>query len=327
MKTYYEKFLVGTATLVVVLLPVTSGAQFLGEPNLPGVQSNYAAQALPPHYTSGLIPATDNMPPDNQLTNSIATLGRVLFYDPRLSVNDTVSCSSCHQQVFNFSDPNQLSQGVAGLTQRNAPSLANARYYIRGFFFWDERAPSLEAQVLMPIQSAVEMGGMDLITLEVKLQETSFYPNLFQQAFGSPAVTANGVSMALAQFVRSMVSYRSKYDQGVANNFSNFTAQEQQGRDLFNGRAGCSNCHMTDAQIMDAPHNIGLDSFDTDPGAGGGTFKAPRCAMFSFRLPICTMAVSSRSTRSCSTTTTVLVTTQTWTRCSAGQTVDHNDSV
>src|SRR5206468_12444857 len=117
------------------------------------------------------------------------TLGRVLFYDRRLSANNQESCSSCHQQAFAFGDTARLSRGFkGGFTRRHAMGLANARFYQRGRFFWDERAATLEAQVLMPIQDTTEM-GMTLPTLVTKLGSTRYYPALFQSAFGSPQVT------------------------------------------------------------------------------------------------------------------------------------------
>src|SRR6185295_14903648 len=168
----------------------------------------------------------DNTPQNNPVTDAGATLGRVLFYDKRLSTNGTVSCSSCHQPQHGFSDPRKFSVGFnGGLTGRNSMGLNNARYYARGHFFWDERAATLEDQVLQPIQNSVEM-GMTLPALVTRLSAEPFYTNLFANAFGTPVVDTNRISRALAQFVRSMVSTRSKYDAGVPVGFTNFTAQE-----------------------------------------------------------------------------------------------------
>src|SRR5205085_10080709 len=121
---------------------------------------------------------------DNPVTDQGATLGRALFYDTRLSANNTVACGSCHHQGRAFVDPNRLSKGFEGkLTDRNSPSLANLRYYPRGRFFWDERARSLDEQTLMPIQSKVEM-GQDLTKLVATLTGDAHYPELFRKAFG-----------------------------------------------------------------------------------------------------------------------------------------------
>ncbi len=159
----------------------------------------------------------DNTPRDNPVTDAGATLGRVLFYDTRLSANNTVACGSCHHQSRAFVDPNRFSKGFEGkLTDRNAMSLVNLRYYPRGRFFWDERARSLEEQVLMPIQSKIEM-GQDLTKLVEILAKDDKYPELFRKAFGdSPRSRQARLARAMAQFLRSMVSYQSKYDEGLA---------------------------------------------------------------------------------------------------------------
>ncbi len=243
---------------------------------LPAVLLNYAAP-LPPQYANPAVRNTDNTPMNNPITNAGATLGRVLFYDFKLSANDTISCASCHQQANGFSDSAEFSTGFnGGLTGRHSMALVNARFYENGRFFWDERADTLEDQVLMPIQDNVEM-GMSLPDLERKLAATSYYPALFADAFGTPEVTSERISFALAQFVRSMISFNSKYDAGLVANppFSNFTQQERAGRQLFNGnQARCSDCHETDAFIADRPRNIGLDpNNNTDTGAGDGRFK------------------------------------------------------
>lgn len=272
-------------------LPVsqTISADTLGVPSLPQTSFNYANINLPAHFTInnpdfGNISGLDNTPNNNQISDAGATLGRVLFYDKRLSANDTTACASCHLQENAFTDPAQLSVGFeGGLTGRNSMSLANAAYYENGRFFWDERADTLEEQVLMPIQDSVEM-GMDLDDLEVKLAATSFYGDLFDDAFGSSEVTSERISLALAQFVRSMVSYESKFDEGFDNggDFNPngvFTAEEELGRQLFfsnNNGPNCDACHETAAMILDQPRNNGLDAnTNADQGTGGGRFKSP----------------------------------------------------
>jgi cytochrome c peroxidase len=254
---------------------------------LPGTAYNYAAPALPANFLTQPIAGQDNMPGNNVITDLGATLGRVLFYDKRLSTNRTVSCSSCHQREHGFSDPRQFSVGFdGGLTGRNSMGLSNARWYQRRHFFWDERADTLEDQVLMPIQNSVEM-GMTLESLTNRLAAEPYYTNLFTQTFGTPAVTADRISKALAQFVRSIVSTRSKYDIGVTNNFANFTAEENLGRQIFQGQVGnanCAACHGSDNFVPGAAiNNNGLEFPFVDRGLGAitgqsgddGKFKVP----------------------------------------------------
>ena len=236
-------------------------------PALPDTPYNYANPNLPDHFETRQVTNLDNTPNNNPVTDAGATLGRVLFYDQNLSANNAVSCASCHSQDNGFSDPDQFSTGFAGAhTDRNSMGLANARYYDNGAFFWDERAATLEDQVLQPIQSTVEM-GLTLDEMLIKLNQLDYYPDLFTAAFGSSEITSERVSLALAQFVRSMVSYQSKYDEGVPQNFANFTAEEEQGRLLFD-ELGCDRCHDTDLFIGDEARNIGLDTTTTDEGLG-----------------------------------------------------------
>ncbi len=215
--------------------------------------SNYANQAIPNYITK------DNTT-DNPITDAKATLGRVLFYDKNLSTDNTVSCASCHQQAMAFSDIEDVSTGVNGETGRHSMRLINARFAAEARFFWDERAATLEAQTTQPIQDHAEMGfsGTDgapgLADLLTKLTALEYYQELFQFVYGDTTITEARLQECLAQFVRSIQSFDSKYDSGRALvnadnvDFPNFTAQENQGKSLFlrppnqNG-AGCITCH------------------------------------------------------------------------------------
>jgi cytochrome c peroxidase len=251
--------------------------------SLPTTAANYANPTLPAHLRTPAIRAQDNTPADNATTNAGATLGRVLFYDKRLSANNTTSCSTCHLAAHGFSDPNRFSTGFAGgHTDRNSMGLTNARYYLRQNFFWDERAATLEEQVLLPIQNSTEM-GLSLPELVTKIQAEPYYATLFTNAFGNNTITTDRISKALAQFVRSIVSGNSKYDQGVPLGFSNFTPSESRGRGLF-GTAGCAACHGSDNFVPgNLIFNNGLENPYVDKGLGAvtgltsdeGFFKVP----------------------------------------------------
>lgn len=145
--------------------------------------------------------------PETNLTHEAVELGRYLFYDKSLSSDSTISCGSCHRQQFNFADNRRISPGVKGrLSKRNAMQLVNLVLDHR--FFWDGRAPSLEAQVLMPIQGATEM-DMPLGELLKRLSAHPIYPALFERAYGSKEITKDRLANALAQFVSSIISYSS----------------------------------------------------------------------------------------------------------------------
>lgn len=250
------------------------GSTVAGGLLLPATADNYATPTLPASFLVNPVLAEDNMPVTNVTSDLGAKLGRVLFYDKRLSFNQTISCSSCHQQQHGFSDPRTFSVGFAGgLTGRNSMGLANARWYQRRSFFWDERSATLEDQVLQPIQNAVEM-GMTLPALVARLGAEPYYVELFNATFGTPEVTSGRISQALAQFVRSIISTQTKYDLGVVATpqFSNFTAQENQGRQLFNAPGSCSACHGTDNFVPTAAaNNNGLEFPYVDTGIGGIT--------------------------------------------------------
>jgi cytochrome c peroxidase len=276
-------------------------------PMLPGKPYDYTTVWLPAHFGPSGLDQADNTPADNSLTNAGATLGRVLFYDKQLSRNNTVACASCHHQQAGFADPRQFSIGFAGgQTRRNAMGLANLRYTnlkaTRPGFFWDERAATLEAQALMPIQDAIEM-GMELNELETKLQNLSYYPPLFEAAFGSEEITSDRIAKALTQFLRSMVALDSRFDRAAAKGapanysvaFHDFTPQENLGKSLFiDGVAGvaelgCAHCHLPPTFGMPKSFNNGLELKYKDPGLGAlgrppndpftpsndGKFKAP----------------------------------------------------
>jgi cytochrome c peroxidase len=276
-------------------------------PMLPSKPYDYSTLDVPANVDLHCLEEADNTPPDNPLTDAGATLGRVLFYDTQLSRNNTIACASCHHQKAGFSDPRQFSAGFEGAqTTRNAMNLANLRFSNlmgrRPGFFWDERAPTLEAQVLLPIQDPIEM-GMQLNELTLRLGGLNYYPPLFEAAFGSTQVTSDRIAKALAQFLRSMLAFDSKFDRAAAKtaagdytaDFVEFTAQENLGKSLFiNGvrqvaELGCAFCHMPPTFGMPKALNNGLDWNSKDRGLGAlgrppndpftpsneGKFKAP----------------------------------------------------
>ncbi|MEM6689602.1 MAG: cytochrome c peroxidase [Planctomycetota bacterium] len=209
---------------------------------------DYESIAPPAEFAEALWPL-DNLR-NTEITNEIASLGRLLFYDPQISASGTVSCSSCHHPKAGFSDPRARSVGVSGEElPRNSMSLINARYAPSGKYFWDERASSLREQVLMPIQHVDEM-GTTLDDLIKHLSEDETYSNLFEVAFGNREATPERISMALTQFIGCIVSFDSKYDRGLIKHqdplvpFENFTAQENRGKEIFMTFGQCAKCHL-----------------------------------------------------------------------------------
>ncbi|MCH1440780.1 MAG: cytochrome-c peroxidase [Rubripirellula sp.] len=298
------------ATTIVLCLFVTSAfGQISDLPSvaggskrqltLPVTPYRYADQLLPRHVKK-VAELFDNTPESNPITDEGATLGRVLFYDPNLSANGSTSCSSCHSQKTAFTDARRFSKGFEGkFVDRNSMSLVNLRYYRPGKFFWDERAESLEDQVLMPIENPIEMGH-ELTALVSQLQNDPIYPPLFHDAFGTSEVTKERLSLALAQFLRSMISVNSRFDQGrievasVLDPFPNFSEQENYGKQQFFGRAKCSECHLPETEgksvaarqsaffQLEGPlvNGIDSDSDQVDGGVGAYTSKEDEWGRF-----------------------------------------------
>lgn len=223
--------------------------------------ANYANQSVPDYITK-------NNSGTNLITDKGATLGRVLFYDKNLSSNNTISCASCHQQANAFGDTNVSSLGVNGTTGRHSMRLVNNRFAVETKFFWDERAINLETQTTMPIKDHGEMGfsgsngDEPFSSLIAKISAIGYYKELFKFVYGTEEITENKMQLALAQFIKSIQSFDSKFDAGrslVPNNnqpFPNYTAQENQGKNLFlsppvfdatgnrtSGGLGCAGCH------------------------------------------------------------------------------------
>lgn len=256
-----------------------------GRPLLPETMYTYDDTKLDLPYwyrfsREQTIPFFDTTPVDNPTTDAGATLGRVLFYDKRLSITNTAACGSCHEQAQGFASAEKFSEGFQGeRTRRNVMALANVRYNVRNHFFSDFRVHTLEALVPMPIEDPTELGN-SMSLLETKLADTDFYPPLFQAAFATPEINRDRIAKALAQFLRSLISYRSKFDRAYTEFNPNnppdpaavLTAEELRGAEVFVlGR--CGHCHTDTVHTNRDPANNGLDVEFTDPGAGLGAFR------------------------------------------------------
>jgi len=251
-----------------------------GKPTLPAALYQYDDRELVLPYifrisSDSRTPLWDSQPDDNRTSDAGATLGRVLFYDKRLSSTNTAACASCHQQQYGFASPEAFSTGPLGVpTKRNAMALANVRYNINNAWFSDMRVDSLAQLSIMPIANPEELGISPRL-LVAKLAAVDFYPPLFQAAFGTPEVTQERIGKALEQFLQSLISYRSKFDLAynpMTNDPPNpaavLNAQELRGLDLFQGKSGifCTMCHEVRAETNVWQANNGLDAIPTDPG-------------------------------------------------------------
>lgn len=290
-KTLTTMALVTACILLVITSCQKTPALKALTPNLPPQPYNYTDNTYRMVVTNG----GDNTGGILQ-SDAVTTLGRLLFYDPRLSVNNAISCASCHKQQYAFADNAALSTGYQGAkTQRNTPAIINA--VNKSVFFWDGRVGSLELQTLMPVRNHVEMGLEKTNLLPGKLATISYYPDYFQQAFGTPEITTGRISAALASFVRAIVSANSPMDQ------FNISADAMQGRALFISKFHCATCHrgnnlggasifspygttidsvQTPSQSAQVPNtsNIGLDVSYTDQGEQALTGRANQNGYF-----------------------------------------------
>ena len=244
------------------------------------------AEIATPLLFQQLIPEAV-MPEDNPLTEEGIALGKRLFYDTRLSLDNSISCASCHKPPEGFSDSRALSIGVDGTPgTRNSMPLVNLAFNFSGNFNWDGSAATLEAQHEGPILSPVEMHN-NWPNLTATLDADTSYPLQFEQAFNVTTITKTEVTKALAQFVRTMVSGNSKFDKHLLGE-ATLTQQEQNGLDVFldETRGDCFHCHGSPTNPLwtdNAFHNNGLDTSFEDRGRGAftgdpnqfGQFRSP----------------------------------------------------
>lgn len=224
---------------LVLITGVITGLTILHGQNKPPAGSTPVALKTPKGFPKPTLPA------DNQLTRERIELGEKLFHDTILSIDGTVSCAACHVVEFAFSDDVDLSRGFEGrLGKRNSMPLFNLAW--KDEFFWDGRAKSLRAQVLEPIQDHLEMAA-NLNRVIYRLNRRKVYRDAFETAYGPGEITREKLSLALENFLLTIVSHDSKYDQ-VAAKKATFSKLEEKGRKLFfkphqQGGAGCFECH------------------------------------------------------------------------------------
>ena len=255
------------------------------KPKLPEVPYEYEFN-LPRHLTNVQNRATNGYyvqnPPDTSgiplVTNDGSTLGRVLFYDKKISALENISCGSCHLQSHAFGDDRAVSQGTDVVTRRNSPTLANLAWTNHDFMFWDFRSSSLHDAIGLPLTDGNEIGA-NIDEVIFKLYDTDYYPELFEKAYGSPEITEHRIKDALAQFILSITSFESRLDEGVKTDFVNFTESENRGRNLFTSK--CATCHFEGNSFRNRTNNFealssferrilnnGLEAEPLDKGAG-----------------------------------------------------------
>jgi cytochrome c peroxidase len=234
------KMKISAATLIIVILLIVSCRKKadVGNEN----SSSLDLPETPYEYTKG--------------DDNVVTLGRVLFYDKSLSLNNSVACGSCHQQARAFCDNQQFSTGLQdGKTRRNTPGI----FAHQGNFFWDGRAGNLNSLVLMPVKNHVEMNFGNIDALIERISKTEYYPELFKKAFNTTSIDSIRLKTALTAFVNNFNFSSNKFNRNLLE-MEKLNASESLGKTIFFGKGRCSRCH----------HIV-----DPNPGSGGGYGSTP----------------------------------------------------
>ncbi|MDO4881255.1 MAG: cytochrome c peroxidase [Capnocytophaga sp.] len=198
-------------------------------------------------------------PEHNPYSDAKKELGKMLFFDPRLSKSKQISCASCHDPELAWGDGRTLSFGHDRQTgKRNSPSILNIGHH--SVFFWDGRAETLETQALFPITDPVEMASDENITLK-NIKKIKGYKPYFKEAFGDEKITMDRILKAIATYERTITSRKSKFDLFIEGKSDLFTDEEVVGLHLFRTKARCINCHNTPLFSNQKFHNVGLSYY------------------------------------------------------------------
>lgn len=245
-----------------------------------GLAAFIANAADPGKIPAGLTPPS--IPADNPLTTEKIELGKQLYFDKRLSRDNTIACASCHDPNKGWSNGERFATGVRGqVGGRSAPTIINAAF--APLQFWDGRAKQLEGQALGPIQNPIEM-DLTLEEVVAKLNKIEGYKQQFQKIFNSE-VTADGIAKAIAAFERTVLSGDAPYDRFKAGDKTALSEAAQRGMKVFFNKAHCSACHTGPSFSDQAFHNIGVGMEGDKPDLGRyeisklegdkGAFKTP----------------------------------------------------
>jgi cytochrome c peroxidase len=253
---------------------------------------NVNAQSLGPQKL-GNLPAVA-APLNNPQTSLKILLGKQLYFDTRLSKDNTISCATCHNPAMGWSDAGPTSIGIKGQKGgRRAPPVSNAAY--APLQFWDGRAPNLEEQAKGPVANPIEMGNTHESMLRT-VQDIPGYVRIFEQVFGTSLVTVDLVAEAIAAFERTVVTTDSPFDRYVRGDDNALTKQEKQGLEIFNGKGHCTACHWGGYFSDGRFHNLGVKPTDpsspdvgryavTKDSADLGAFKTPTIRDVALRAP------------------------------------------
>lgn len=282
-----RKFIFLNLTLCILISVTASGQDQKATPF-----TKVEVFSLGPQKLGNLPPVV--VPPNNPQTDQKVQLGKLLYFDTRLSRDNTISCATCHNPAMGWSDAGPTSTGINGQKGgRRAPPVVNAAY--SPLQFWDGRAPSLEEQAKGPIDNPIEMGSThDLMIRSVS--DIPGYVDLFKQVFGTSDITLDMVANAIAAFERTVVTTDSPFDRYVAGDDQALTPEEKKGLEIFNGKGHCTACHWGSYFSDGRFHNLGVTPTDpakpdegryviTNNPADKGAFKTPTIRDVALRAP------------------------------------------
>ncbi len=271
-------FVVCLALAGVSVLAYAHGGTQLGKPDV--VTSGSYSLTLP----LGLQAGASYVPDDNPLTADKIALGKLLYFDPRMSNDRSLACASCHNPFHGFADPGRTSKGVSfKLGARNSPTVINRLFSKEQF--WDGRADDLEKQAHGPLTNPVEMAMPSETVVVSRIAAIRGYAPLFQKAFGSPDVTMTKIAQAIASYERTVLSGASPYDRYQAGDKRALSPSAVRGMELFSGKANCQVCHAGFNFTDESYHNLGVGMDKPKPDLGRfqqtkaetdrGAFKTP----------------------------------------------------
>ncbi|MBI1745482.1 MAG: cytochrome-c peroxidase [Acidobacteria bacterium] len=235
-----------------------------------------AAEAYRLTIPLGLDEFSPQIPKDNPLTNEKVELGRLLFFDKRISIDERVSCASCHNPKLAFTDSQPVSSGFQGQKgKRNTPTIIN-RLFSSGQF-WDGRADSLEEQVKAPLINPVEMANPSHEGVVGRLKKIPGYPPLFKTAFGTEAVTMDHIAKAIASFERTVVSGNSPFDRFETGGDKKALSESAwRGLKVFRGKGQCHLCHTGFNLTDELYHNLGAGWAESEKDRDLGRYAVTR---------------------------------------------------
>ena len=285
------KRLIALVAVVTILVPIAIQAGEEGvKPAAPPITGTQALGLGP--VKLGVLPAPP-VPPDNPQTARKILLGKQLYFDTRLSKDNTISCATCHSPTMGWSDEGPTSKGIAGQRGgRRAPPASNSAH--NPLQFWDGRSPSLEDQAKGPIQNPIEMGNTHAVMIRT-VEDIPGYVEEFKTVFGTGPITIDQVAQAIAAFERTIVTTDSPFDRFALGDEASLTKLERRGLEIFNGKGRCTCCHWGPNFSDGRFHNLGAHPDMAEPDNGRyeitkdpkdmGAFKTPTMRDVGLRPP------------------------------------------